>query len=41
MQLHNSWQQAPVAGVRHFHFSRPVAGAAGDVSDEWEMDVRP
>ncbi|CAM9788647.1 unnamed protein product [Ectocarpus fasciculatus] len=32
LQLHNSWQQqAPItAAVRHFHFSRPVAGAAGD-----------
>lgn len=28
--LHNSWQQAPIA-VRQFHFSRPVAAAAGEV----------
>ncbi|CAM9367150.1 unnamed protein product [Scytosiphon promiscuus] len=29
VHLHNSWQQAPIA-VRQFHFSRPVAAAAGE-----------
>lgn len=33
LQLHNSWQ-APVA-ARQFHFSRPVAAAAGEVR-EWK-----
>ena len=31
LQLHNAWQ-APVA-ARQFHFSRPVAGAAGEVRE--------
>lgn len=36
LQLHNSWQ-APSA-ARQFHFSRPVAAAAGEVTQQLVED---